>query len=1039
MTNFKHKDDLIGIFSKHKVAANLLMIIMILLGIWGLKGLNIQFFPDFEVEIISVKTVWNGASAEDVERSLTTPIENSLKNIEDLKSMTSTSAQGISVITLEFPEGTNINDKIARVEEKVSTIRNIPENAEKTEAKHIVRYEQIAKLVVYGNIHITQLKKLADSFERELLEQGIARINKRGWPEEEIIISFNQKQLQEMNSTLDDMAKRINLISTDQPAGTIGKNNSETELRIQNQKKSIQDFGELSIFTNNDGINIKLKDIAKIERKIKDDSVLLSYKNQPAVELILQRTVGADTLESANTLEEWKNKAEKKLTDGVNLAVYDQRWELIEDRINLLLKNGISGLILVIAILYLFLNGRVATWVTVGIPVSFMATLGIAYLAGGSINMISLFALIMALGIIVDDAIVVGEDALSHYQKGEKSLEAAEGGARRMLSPVMASSLTTIAAFIPLFSVSGVIGSILSDIPFIIICVIIASLIESFLILPGHLRNSFKKIQEPSEDSFRAQWDRGFNKIRDGKFKALVTWSIHNRLSTFFMGIAAIILVVGLMASGKMGFSFFPAVPGNIIVASGSFVTGTPKEVINDFSKQLEKTLYETEKDFGKNLIKFAVVGNNIGYTENGRRTQIGNQFNSVYVELIPTDQRDVTNQEFLKKWESKIQKPTGLEYLTMAARRGGPPGRDIEIQISGNSEEKLKLAASEIANLLSNKKGTSGIEDDMPYGNTQRILEVNENGDVAGITPKQLGNELKSMIDGRVFQIFNDGLNEIEVKVQLDNEQINSHDDIDNLYIKNKHNEYIPLTSITKITEKRGFKALRHSEGALTATIFADVDNKTANANNIRNELKNGEIDKITDKYGLTWNFSGKAKQQKETAEDMKTGGIFALAIIYIVLAWAFSSYWWPLVVMSIIPFGIAGAFLGHWALGVTPTILSMFGIFALAGILVNDSIILVLFYKELKEKGVKIKEAIILSSTLRLRAVLLTSLTTIAGLLPLLFETSLQAQFLIPMAISISFGLAFGTFLVLFLIPALLSFMEQISNREQYKRDAL
>jgi len=653
------------------------------------------------------------------------------------------------------------------------------------------------------------------------------------------------------------------------------------------------------------------------------------------------------------------------------------------------------------------------------------------YVAGGSINMISMFALIMALGIIVDDAIVVGEDALTHYQGGESSLEAAEGGARRMFAPVMSSSLTTIAAFIPLFAITGFIGKFLGDIPFVIVCVIIASLIESFLVLPGHLRHSFKGLAHQQPGRFRQRWDAGFARFRDVRFRRLVTWAVNNRMAIVAIALAFVIVLVGLLKGGRMGFSFFPNVEGNVIVASATFVAGTPPDRAAAFINEVEQALYDTDEALGGGLVKVTNVAAGRGFFSNGRQEQKGDQFASVTVELVPSDQRDVRNEAFIEAWEERLVRPPGLEYLTITSRTGGHPGRALEIRLTGQDAPTLKQAALALSDSLAGIAGVKAIEDDMPYGQQQLVFELSPLGESLGLSVDDVGRQLRAAFDGQLAQIYNEGDEEVEVRVLLPDRERHRLTVLEDFNVFLPSGKTAPLLSVVELRERRGFKAVRHAEGRLAVTVFADVDKQTANANAIRTQIKAELLPEIAKRYGLNWEFTGRAEDQRETAEDMKRGALFALAMIYIVLAWVFGSYGWPLVVMAIIPFGVVGALYGHFLMGVTPTILSMFGLFALSGIVVNDSIILVVFYKQLREKGMQVKEAIIEAACQRLRAVLLTSLTTIAGLLPLLFETSLQAQFLIPMAVSISFGLAFATFLVLLLVPTLLSAMEGFRQR--------
>lgn len=1028
---FQHRNDLIGTFAQHKVAANLLMVIMLVAGLWSLSQLNAQFFPNFEMEVVTVRTVWQGAGSEDVERGITIPMEQALRTVDGLDKMTSTSAENVSLITLEFPEGTDMGEATDRVEGLVNTVRNLPLDSERPQVTHVIRYEPVARLLVHGPADIRELRPLVRRFERELLDAGIAQVTISGLPDEELAIQVPQARLDALGMSLSQVADRVAAESRDLPAGTVGRNEAGRELRAVSQQRDELGFTRLPLVTDADGRLVRVGDVAQVERRPRPDQVAVSYQGKPAVELLLQRSASADSLKTAATMQEWLARTRPTLPPGVELTVYDESWTLIQDRINLLLKNGASGLLLVVLILFLFLNGRVAFWVTIGIPTSFMLTLAVVYLIGGSINMISLFALIMALGIIVDDAIVVGEDALTHYQTGENSLEAAEGGARRMLAPVFSSSLTTIAAFIPLLAIGGIIGKILHDIPVVVICVILASLLESFLVLPGHLRHSFLRMHHAEPGRFRKRWDEGFARFRDGPFRRFVTRAVTYRWATVAGVLAAMVFAVGLMKGGRLGFTFFPNVEGNIVLASAQFVAGTPPEQVKAYIRQVEQGLYAADRELGGGLVRAAAVFDGQAAASGGRQGQQGDQFAMVQAELIPSDHRDVRNEQFLAEWRKQVGQPPGLENLTLTSRRGGHPGRDLEIRLAGGDTETLKQAGQALVEALSGVPGVHGIEDDMPFGPQQLVYRLTPLAESQGLTVAEVGRQLRGALDGYLAQIYNQGDEEVEVRVMLPDAERYRLAALRDFTFVLKDGSRMPLASAIALSERRGFKAVRHADGRRAITVYADVDKSQNNANAIRAQLAKDVLPGIVARYGVDWAYTGRAEDQRDTLRDMGSGALFALAMIYIVLAWVFGSYGWPLVVMSIIPFGIVGAIIGHWVMGLELTILSMFGLFGLSGIVVNDSIILVVFYKQLRAKGLPIREAVVEASCQRLRAVLLTSLTTIAGLMPLLFETSLQAQFLIPMAVSISFGLALTTFLVLLVVPVLLSGMEEVKAR--------
>ncbi len=1021
-----HQQNLIGILAQHKVAANLLMIMMIMSGIWALSKLNTQFLPNFALDFITVTVVWTGATAEDVETSITVPIEQELRNLDNVHKMESTSANAISNILLEYEKGTDMGWALDQVKEKVSLLRNLPSTAEIPEISRIIHYELIASVLITGPSDANELRLLAQQMERDLLARGIGKIDISGLPEEEIAIQIPTTQLVDLGLTLPQIGEKILQFSRDIPAGSIGRDDVARQLRSLGQRRDELAFANLPLTTDKSGRYIKLDDIATITRRPQDNEIRITYQGKPAVELTLRRSEHEDALKAAKILQTWLKETLPKLPPSVKLQVYQQAWELIDQRISLLLRNGLGGLILVVAVLFLFLNGRVAFWVAAGIPISLMGMLAVLYMAGGSINMISLFAMIMALGVVVDDAIIVGEDGFAHFQMGEQPLLAAEGGAQRMLAPVTASSLTTISAFLPLMLIGGVMGNILFAIPMVMVCVLVASLFECFFVLPGHLRQSFYKLHHAKPNKLRQKVEKGFNYIRDVYFRSLISTVIAFRWSVIATILAAMMLAIALIVGGRLSFTFFPSPEGVIIKANANFVAGTSPVRVDNFLKHLEKTLYATEKDLNDKLIK--VVVSRLGSAQGGDgSSRKGEQFGSLMIELISPDSREVRNKQFIKAWQAKIHQQAGLESLIIVEHRGGPPGQDIEIRLNGHNIEKVKAAALEVKNVLKTFQGVSGIQDDMPYGREQWIYSLTPYGMALGLTIDSVGRQLRAAFDGYLTQIFQVGDDEIEVRLMLpDNERYNLVH-LENFTLQLPNGANVPFSTAVQVSTQRGFEAIRHVDGLLATLISADVDKAVNNNNQILENLTQNFLPDLRLRYGIEYAFEGRAADQSETLSDMKRGLIFALALMYIILAWQFSSYGWPLIVMSIIPFGLVGAIFGHWVMGLDLTILSLFGFFGLSGIVVNDSIVLVTFYKQLREQGMIVQEALIESACLRLRAVLLTSLTTIFGLTPLLFETSLQAQFLIPMATSIAFGLMFSTMLVLLVVPALLSIYER------------
>ncbi|MCP5015489.1 MAG: efflux RND transporter permease subunit [Ketobacter sp.] len=1019
---------IIATFATHRVASNLLMFLFILAGLWGLKQMNTQFFPSFELEYITISVPWSGASAEDVERSIIIPMEQELKTLTEVKKMTATATSGAGGITLELEEGVDVGNVLDRVKQRVEAIRNLPEEAERPVIQQVESFQPIANIVIMGSESRPELAQLARQFEKELLARGIRKVNFVGLPAEEIAIQVSSSTLHETGLSLTDIANRIRQNSTDLPAGTAAKDEVSKQVRSLSQQRTVQGFEQMPLFTDSKGRLLRVGDIAEVERRPLEDEPYITVDGQPAIEMLMMRTESEDTLTTARIFTEWVEDVRPRLPEGVQIKVYNERWKHLRDRIKLLLNNGLGGLVLVIATLFLFLNVRVAFWVTVGIPVSFMATLAVLYLTGGTINMISLFALIMALGIIVDDAIVVGEDTLTHKEMGESAERASVGGARRMFAPVLASSMTTIAAFLPLSMLGGVMGKIAFDMPVVIICVIIASVVECFLILPGHLNHSLRKQKEAKTTGFKANFDRKFVEFREKRLRVAVNAAIRNRGSVVTAGLCAFVLMLSLVFTGVIKTTFFPAVDGNEIRANVEFHAGTPKPTVDAFLDHLEDSLEQTRQEIlrehDEDILNAVVTYHGRSFFGVSGR-EVNRESGALIVDLT-TGQRPLTNAEFIRHWRNNIQLPPGINRFAILQREAGPPGKPIAIRLIGNDIHQLKDASLELQKALARYQGVSNIDDDLPWGKEQLIYELTPTGRQLGLDTATVGRQLRAAFDGNLAQIFHQDDDEIEVRVTLPDSERNSTQTLEYFPVTLSNGMTVPLSEVVHFDSRQGIEKLNHTNGALNVTVSADLDDKIANANEIFEDLNQGLLADLQRRYGISLGLEGKAQDQQETIAEMQMGMMIGLALIFIVLSWVFSSYMWPIAVMSAIPLGLTGSLIGHLIMNKDLSMFSLMGLFGLSGIVVNDSIVLISFFGQLRERGMNVHDAIVEAICARFRAVVLTSLTTIAGLLPILFETSLQAQFLIPMAISIVFGLAYGTFLILFFVPAMITYLE-------------
>ncbi len=1135
---------LVSLFVRHRNAANLVMVLMIIFGVFSLGRINTQFFPTTEIPIITVAVTWDGASAEDVESNILEIMEPELRYLDGVDRIKSRAREGIASIGVEYEQGTDMKEALREAETAVKTVTNLPEDAETPTVTQSARgFDRVARLAVTGPVSEKALRFYTKKIRDDLIERGIDKVLFTGLRTRELHVDIPEAELRRLNLTVGDVSGTIASNSRDLPSGQM-EGSVEKQLRTLADAQTPRSLGNLEISAYSTGEKVLLKDIATISDGYKDGDPQGFMEGERAIQIEIQRAETADTLETNQILTAYMAEIAGRLPAGLEIKTYDVRANALTDRIMLLVTNGLGGLVLVVGILFIFLNARIAFWVAAGIPVAMLATVGVMWVMGTTINMFSLFGLIMMLGVIVDDAIVVGEHTATRFEAGDDPYTAAENGAGRMVVPVSAAMITTLAAFGPIFVIQGVIGQIMSTLPMVVIAVVIASLIECFLILPGHLAHTLKprakrrwsywrqftialcigvlavSVSETGkggwlielvngmmgflrshlplpilpgsvegavaltqnfresaglvgfilataiiayvtsvlveagfatfsawsrkrkqrtrqrlgisdeamyEGGFRRSFDRGFNRFRDGPFNAMVRASYSWRYVTVAFSICCVIIgVYGMIFSGKVGFVFFPSAEAENINARIIFNAGTPEKKTIDAINRVEAALKVAEKEVsvdGEKLIvaSFATLG------KAGRST--GDNVASIRVQLTTSEVRTVRTPDIVKAWRKAVPKIAGVRRVALYESRGGPPGRDIDIQLQGDSVARLKQAATEIIPVVEAIDGTSGVSDDLPYGKPELVMEMTPRGSALGFTIDDVGRQLRNSFEGAIPRRFADGDDEITIRVSkiMRNRGTAA---LRSFELRSPAGEFVPLAEVIKVTERQGFASIERVDGKATVSVTADLNSDITTTEEAIEVLERGELQAIADQYGITYRYSGRAEERAEAFADLQIGAIIALSIIYIVLAWVFASYWRPIAVMLIIPFGIVGAVLGHYLVGLKLTILSFMGLLGLAGILVNDSIILVSRLDERLDEGDDLKEAAIGSSRDRLRAVLLTSLTTIGGLVPLMFEKSLQAQFLLPMATTMVFGLASATLLVLFLVPSLVGIGDDISK---------
>ena len=1018
----------IELFSRHRNAANLLFISMILFGIYGLSNLNTQFFPTTEIKEVNINVSWQGATAEDIDKNIVAAIEPEVRFIDGVKEFYAKSRQGFTSIRLEFRPDADMQRAVGEVEAAVNSVTTLPKDSEKPTISQATFYEPVASVLVSGPFEERALRAYAKQIRDGLLKRGIDKITLSGYRDEEIWVEAEGAQMRRFNMTPNEIGDRLAASSLDVPGGVL-RGDLERQVRAVGLALSADEVANIKLRAGSDGRQIRVGDVATVIDTFDAGQPEGFSGEDRAIRLQILRTKNGDALDLTDTLRSYIADIGPSLPPTLNVKIFAVQADKIVERINVLLYNGVTGMALVLCILFLFLNGRIAFWVAAGIPASLMATFGVMFYLGMTINMLSLFALIMTIGIIVDDAIVVGEHAATLTEQGKSAQAAAEGGAIRMTMPITAAALTTLAAFFPMLLIEGTMGQFVRAIPLVLLSVLIASLVECFLVLPGHLSHALTKPQkQPS--GLRKKFLEKFDAFRDGRFRRFVTLAYDRRYTTAAIGLAVLIIAIGLMSGGRVSFRFFPSPEGEVLNAYVFFQPGTKRDKTHDGARLVEAALYDAERELagdGEKLVStmFTQIGRSGGAT--------GEERAFITAELTASEARTIRTKDIVKQWEALVPDIAGLRYVFIREQRGGPPGRDIDIRLQNADPETLKKAALEVRQKLEEYAGISRARDDLFYNKQELLLQVNAQGEALGFTNRIIGTLTRGHLQGVVAKRFARGDEEVTLRVlqPRDSTSPKSLSDIELPVPGVQPPRYVPLDAVVDIVEKPGFSTIRRLDGEITVKVVADYADDAGDPNAVLQDMSETTLPEIASKYNLTFVFGGRAEEQRETMGSMRMGAFMGLAMIYIILAFVFASYSRPIIIMTVIPFGLIGMVTGHFVQGFDLTFLSMVGLLGLSGILVNNSIILISRIEERRANGEDLRNAVINGICDRFRAVTLTSLTTVLGLAPLLFETSVQAQFLLPMVITIAWGLAFASLIVLFLVPSVLGIQEDARNR--------
>ena len=1037
-------------FILNTVAANLLMVFIIIAGTFTLSRLRMEVFPDITIPIINVSVVYPGASPEDIEESICVKVEEQVQGINGLKRITSSSNEGYGSINIEVENGYDIDEIKDEVKSQVDAITSFPDDAEKPTIRSFDGQPEVITIAVHGHVDEASLLNIAEKVRDEVSELPNITQTRLGKKPREISIEISENTLQKYGISFDYVANKIRTSSMDVPGGAIETYDGEILIRSKGQAYTGEEFGIIPVLSLADGSTVFLRDIAEILDGFQDVEYDIKFNSEPALLIRVYRTGDQNALDIADAVHKYIKKKNPVMPPGVSLTTMKDESVILRGRIELLTENAYLGLGLVLIVLALFLKPKLAAWVSLGIPISFMGGFWLLPLFDVSINMISLFTFILVLGIVVDDAIVVGENIHIHLKRGLSGVDAALEGAYQVAKPVIFAVLTTMVTFSPMILVEGALGKIWKIIPVVTIVVLFFSLIESLTILPAHLAhmniNDAKKKNRFSQWWSDIQmgihnWLQGFIK---NKYTPVLELALKNRGNTVAIAISIFILTVGLVASGFIRFNFFPPLEADIVIAGVEYPEGTPVSLTKVGLDQIEKSAYKLKDSlevlYPENKIFINMVstaGDQPIKTQSARgpgnldATFFGSHLAECVIELAPGEERPISTVEISKIWRELTGPIPGVKQVTFDSDLF-TTGAPIEIQLSSVNREDLKAVTNSLKNKLQTYAGVFDIKDSFSAGKDEIKLNLLPEAQNYGITMASLARQVRQAFYGDEVQRVQRGRDEVKVFLRYPKDERVSLNNLEQMNVRVGKNVEVPLGQLAQGELSSGYSTITRTDRKRSISITADVDLSEANANEILAKFETEHIVPILLDYpSVNYSFEGEQREQRDTLSSLFKNFALALFVVYVLLAVPFKSYLQPLIIMSAIPFGFTGAVIGHIIMGMNLAVLSIIGIVALSGVVVNDSLVMVDFINRYKrDDGKTSLEAALAAGPRRFRPILLTSITTFVGLFPLLIEKSVQAQFLIPMAISLAYGVLFATLITLILVPTSYLIIEDIKD---------
>ncbi len=1035
---------ILSYFIRHRTVANLLLLVMLVLGAAAIPNMRAQFFPDVILERVHVNVVWDGAGPEDIDNAIVQLLEPSLLAVEGVVDSTAHSREGRTRIRLEFEPNWDMSRAVEEVRTALDGIDNLPEDAEEPTIQRGAWRDRVTDVVVTGPVAPEQLARFTDELIDKLFAAGVTRTTIRGLAAPRVVVEVPTAQLIANDITLSEIASAISAEVNANPAGDVSGANAR--IRTGAEKRSPDEIEGIALRNFEDGSRLLIGDVAQIRVEGVDRDRSYFVGENPAMSIRIDRSNLGDAIRIQQTVEDVVADVQAELPKGVTAELIRTRAQAITDRLDILVDNGLLGLGLVVCLLFLFLNARIAFWVAAGIPVAMSAAIALMYIGGLSINMVSLFGLIITLGIVVDDAIVVGEHADFRARRlGEPPIVAAERAARRMAMPVFAATITTVIAFFGLTAIGGRFGELIKDIPFTVIAVLIASLIECFLILPNHMAHAIAhSAKEHWYDWPNRVVNRGFRWVRDHAFRPLVGWVIWARYVVVALMCLLLASQIALFIRGDVNWRFFNApergsVTGNFIMAEGA-TRADALEMMHILQKATDELGQIYEERHGRNPIDYvlAEIGGSAGFGLSAAEGKDTDLLGGISIELIDADLRPYSSFEFVGELQSFVPRHPKTEVLSFRGWRSGPGGDAIEVQFSGADVNTLKAASEDLKAALSRYPEVSALEDSLAYDKEEFSLDLTAQGQALGFRIETLGRVLRDRLSGIEAATYPDGPRSAEIRVELPEDELTA-DFLERTLMRSPDGVYVPLADIVSVEREAGFSLVRRENGSRVVTVNGDIsEDDPAKASEIERAMRNEILPDIAAERQVQWTMAGLSEQEDEFLSEARTGLILCLTGIYLVLAWVFASWTRPLVVMAIIPFGLVGAIWGHYIWDVPLSMFTVVGLLGMTGIIINDSIVLVTTIDNYRqERG--LVPSIIEGTADRLRPVMLTTLTTVLGLTPLMYESSQQAQFLKPTVITLVYGLGFGMVLILMLVPALLAILNDVARPMTSMRRAL